>query len=264
MVEIVFLGTGGGSPDAERGNTSLLIRAPEFSMLVEAGPAVERQLARAGVRIADVERLFVSHRHGDHALGFPMLVLNRRHAETPLQLYAGLNTIAVLEMLCRVTFPRHLIGDRLNLRLHGLSEQGTQEMILAPGVTLRTALVAHHPGVPTLAARWDFAGDVSFTFVTDTKPIAATVALARDSDLLIHEASFSAVLEPDADPAAHNHSTAQQAGDIAREANCPRLALVHLGPEIGRHPGVLIEEARAGSDLQVIVPEDGERVCLRP
>jgi ribonuclease Z len=262
VVEVLFLGTGGGSPDAERGNTALLIRAPEFTTLVEAGPGVERQLARADVRVAEVERLFVSHRHGDHALGFPMLILNRRHAETPLQLYAGLNTAAVLETLCRVTFPRHLIGDRLNLRVHALSEQGTQEAVLAPGVTLRTALVAHHPGVPTLAARWDFAGEVSLAYVTDTRPTAGIVALVRDCDLLIHEASFSAVLQPGADPAAHNHSTAQQAGDIAREANCPRLALVHLGPEIGRHPDVLVKEARAGSDLDVLVLGDGERVCL--
>jgi ribonuclease Z len=239
-----------------------LIVSPEFSTLVEAGPAIERQLARADVRVAEVERLFVSHRHGDHALGFPMLVLNRRHAATPLQLYAGLNTVSVLETLCRVTFPRHLIGDRLNLRVHGLSEQGTQETVLAPGVTLRTALVSHHPGVPTLAARWDLPGGVSMTFVTDTKPSAAAVALAQDSDLLVHEASFSEVLQPGADPNTLNHSTARQAGDIAREANCPRLALVHLGPEIGRHPGVLVEEARAGSGLDVIVPEDGERVHL--
>jgi hypothetical protein len=38
--------------------------------------------------------------------------------------------------------------------------------------------------------------------------------------------------------------------------------LVHLGPEIGEHPDVLAEEARAGTDLEVIVPEDGERLRL--
>jgi hypothetical protein len=35
-----------------------------------------------------------------------------------------------------------------------------------------------------------------------------------------------------------------------------------MGPEIGEHPDVLIEEARAGTDLEVIVPEDGQRVSV--
>jgi len=79
---------------------------------------------------------------------------------------------------------------------------------------------------------------------------------------LIHEASFSATLQPDADPAKHFHSTAKQAGEIARQAGCQRLALVHLGSEIGNHPEILTEEARAGTDLEVIVPQDGQEVSV--
>jgi ribonuclease Z len=100
----------------------------------------------------------------------------------------------------------------------------------------------------------------STSFITDTRPGQASVELARDSDLLIHEASFSATLEPDADPYAHYHSTAQQAGEIARKAGCKRLALVHLGVKGGDQPEILIEEARAGTDLQVIVPDDGDQI----
>jgi ribonuclease BN (tRNA processing enzyme) len=69
------------------------------------------------------------------------------------------------------------------------------------------------------------------------------------------------VLQPEANPAEYFHSTARQAGELARAAGCPRLALVHLGPDVGEHPDVLAEEARAGTSLQVIVPEDGE--CIR-
>jgi ribonuclease BN (tRNA processing enzyme) len=89
------------------------------------------------------------------------------------------------------------------------------------------------------------------------------VDLARDCDLLIHESNFSAVLQPDLDISEYCHSTAQQAGELARQAACPRLALVHLGPEISEFPDALADEARAGTDLDVIVPEDGERVRVR-
>jgi len=261
MVDVVFLGTGGAFSARRRSNPGLLIETPDFRMLIEAGPTIMQQLARVNLKATEIERLFVSHSHGDHTLGFPMLALNRRGASTSLHIYAGLNTIATLQMLCTLTL-RGVRPYRLNFCWHELSEKGLDEKKLTPGVTLRTAVVPHPPGVPTLAARWDFAGGPSVTFVTDTIPSATTVELARDSNLLIHEASYSAVLQPDADPAANYHSTAQQAGEIARQAGCPRLALVHVGLEIGEHPEVLAEEARAGTDLQVLAPEDGERLSM--
>ena len=261
MVDIVFLGTGGAFSAGRRNNLALLIETSDFRMLVEAGPAIMQQLARINLRAAEVERVFVSHSHGDHALGFPMLALNRYEASIPLHVYAGPSTIATLDTLWALAYP-NLAAHRSNFHWHRLSEEGPDETELATGVTLHTALVPHPPNVPTLAARWDFADGPSIAFATDTIPCAATAELARGSALLIHEASFSAELQPDADAGAHFHSTARQAGEIACQAGCPRLALVHLGPEIGEHPDVLVEEARAGTDLQVIVPEDGERIRL--
>ena len=258
MVEVTFLGTGGAFSAGHRSPLALLIENAGFRMLVETGPTIVEQLARVDLAAAEIERVFVSHSHGDHSLGFPMLTLNRLGASAPLHVYAGLSTIATLKILCALVYPS-ISERRLGLHWHELSEREPGETEPAPGVTLRTVVVPHPPGTPTLAVRWDL-GARSVTLATDTLPCAATVDLARGSDLLIHEASFSAVLQPGADPASHFHSTAQQAGELARQAGCPRLALVHLGPEIGERPEVLIEEARAGTDLDVIVPEDGERI----
>jgi ribonuclease Z len=261
MVDVTFLGTGGAFSAGRRSNLALLIEASDFRMLVEVGPTIMEQLARINLPAAEIERVFVSHAHGDHTLGFPMLVLNRYGIPTPLHIYAGTATAATLKMLWRLAYPG--LDTRLvNLHWHKRSERDPEETELSEGVTLRTVLVPHPPHVPTLAARWDFANGPSIAFVTDTLANHSTVELARGTDLLIHEASFSAELQPDADPAAHFHSTAQQAGEMARQAGCPRLALVHLGPEIGEHPHVLIEEARATTDLQVIVPQDSERIRL--
>lgn len=230
-------------------------------MLVEAGPMVMAQLARNDLRAADIDHVFVTHSHGDHVLGFPMLTLNRLRAPEALQVYAGHSTIATLQMLGTLTFSS-LKVHHLNLRWHGLSESADDEVVLSSGVTMRTSVLDHPPSVPTLGARWDFDDGTSLAFVTDTRPCEAAVDLARGCELLIHEASFSAVLQPDEDPAAHCHSTAEQAGEIARRAGCSRLALVHMGPEIGEQPDVLIDEARAGTNLAVSVPEDGEQMSL--
>ncbi len=260
-VDILFLGTGGAFSAGQRTNVALLIETNGFRMLVEVGPVIMQQLTRANLQADEIEQLFVSHSHGDHTLGFPMLALNRLPDPPPLHIYASTAVTVALQALWELAY--HGFGiERLNLRWHELPERGPGKIELTEDITLRTAVVPHPPGVPTLAARWDFAGGPSVTFVTDTLANAATVELARDSDLLIHEASFSAVLQPDIDPTRHFHSTARQAGEIARRAGCSRLALVHLGPEIGGHSDVLAEEARAGTDLHVIVPDDGERIHL--
>jgi ribonuclease Z len=261
MLNITFLGTGSAFSAGRRSNVALLIEAAGLRMLVEAGPAVVQQLARVGVEARDIDHLFVSHAHGDHSLGFPIFALNRLPAPPPLTVYAGPGTATALKGLLAIAY--HGFDDeRVNLHWHELSERSPDETGLVEGVTLRTAVVPHPDNVPTLAARWDFAGGASIAFVTDTCPCAATVDLARGCDLMIHEAAFSAVLEPETDISEYFHSTAQQAGEVARQAGCLRLALVHLGPEIGEQPDVLAAEARAGTDLEVIVPEDGERITL--
>jgi len=259
MVSVTFLGTGGAFSAGRRTNLALLIESRDFRMLVESGPMIVHQLNRAGLRSSDIDLLFVTHGHGDHVLGFPMLALNRLQAPQSLNVYAGLQTIASLRILTALAFSS-LSPDRLDLHWHSLSEEGPDEIDLPKGVRLRTVVPDHPPDAPTLAARWDFGDGPSVAFITDTRPSDVSIELAQGSDLLIHEASFSAVLEPDAQPGDHYHSTAEQAGDVARQAGCRRLALVHLGPEIGEHPDVLVDEARAGSGLEVIVPEDGQRL----
>ena len=261
MVDITFLGTGGAFCAGRRSNLALLIEAGDFRMLVESGPTIMQQLTRAKIKAAEIERIFISHSHGDHTLGFPMLALNRLWNPPPLHIYASIRTVASLKALLELAYPG-FGTDRFNLHWHELSEREPGEIHLTESVTLRTAVVPYPPDTPTLAARWDFAGGPSVTFITDTFLNNASVELARGSDLLIHEANFSAVLQPDIDTSTYFHSTAQQAGEVARRAGCLRLALVHVGAETGERPDVLLEEARAGTDLHVIVPEDGEQLQL--
>jgi len=260
-IDVTFLGTGDAFCAGRRSNLALLVEAGDFRMLVESGPLIVHQLARAGVEATEIERVFISHAHGDHTLGFPMLALNRLWSPPPLHVYACASAVATLDALLELAYPG-FGAERFNLHWHALSEQEPSEVALSDAVVLRTAVVPYPPGAPTLAARWDFAGGPSLTFVTDTYANDVTVELARDSDLLIHEANFSAVLQPGLDISSYFHSTAQQAGETARRAGCPRLALVHLGPQVGEQPDVLAEEARAGTNLHVIVPEDGERIRL--
>lgn len=96
----------------------------------------------------------------------------------------------------------------------------------------------------------DFCGPAqpgrTVVYCTDTTYFAGAVELARDADLLIHEATFA-----DADESLairSTHSTARMAARVASEACARRLVLTHISPryfpgnETG--PQQLLEEAR--------------------
>lgn len=84
-------------------------------------------------------------------------------------------------------------------------------------------------------------------YCTDTIYCRTAVELAREADLLIHEATFAA---RDLDLARQSlHSTSEMAARVAREAAARRLVITHLSPRYG--PGsdldaeALLREARA-------------------
>jgi len=64
------------------------------------------------------------------------------------------------------------------------------------------------------------------TYIPDTRPCAAAVELAKGSDLLIHESTFSHDLQESAIDG--RHSTAREAAQIAKRAKVKMLYLTHI------------------------------------
>ena len=79
-------------------------------------------------------------------------------------------------------------------------------------------------------------------YCTDTRPCAASVELARDADLLIHEATYTQDLSAEARE--FGHSTAGQAARVAAESGARRLLLTHFSTRYG-DVTPLLEEAAA-------------------
>ena len=78
----------------------------------------------------------------------------------------------------------------------------------------------------------------------DTRPCPETVAAARGADLLVHECTFG---DAEADRAVETtHSTAREAGRMAREAGVARLVLTHLSTRYDTEPGAAARAGRRG------------------
>jgi ribonuclease Z len=82
----------------------------------------------------------------------------------------------------------------------------------------------------------------SIAYCLDTRPCAMSVELARDVDLLIHEATYTEEFAAEAQQ--YGHSTAAQAARTARDAGARRLLITHFST---RYPDStpLLQEARA-------------------
>ncbi|HZY40908.1 MAG TPA: MBL fold metallo-hydrolase, partial [Anaerolineae bacterium] len=230
MIEVTFIGTGSAMPPPGRGNTCFTVRTEKMLFLADAGPTVYSDLQRAGVDPAKIDSVFLSHGHADHILGFPQLALLAKFAvkAKPLQVFC---TATVRETVCEIThrtFPEASdIVDRF--QWIELAEGPRQSYEIVEDIQLTTELVFGPPYMPVLGLRLDFFDKgVSLAFSADTAPSDTFASMATGCDLLIHEASFSATLQPDVSPEMVFHSDARQAGQIATRARAKRLALVHL------------------------------------
>ncbi len=78
----------------------------------------------------------------------------------------------------------------------------------------------------------------------DTRPCKSAIALAKDADLLIQEATFSKDMEEKAH--AYYHSTTVQAAETAKAASAAALILTHISSRYSKEDGEkLLKEAQA-------------------
>ena len=103
-------------------------------------------------------------------------------------------------------------------------------------VTVTATLVSHYDVYPAFGFRFDLKkSGVSVTFSGDTTKSDNLIALARDTDVLVHEAQFTlddAYYGNRFPPGylASSHTSAEQVGEVAAAANAKRLILSHYSP----------------------------------
>jgi ribonuclease Z len=247
MIEVVVLGSGSAIPMRGQTNSSYLVRGGGAALLIDCGPAVLQQLDAVGLTPGDVTHLFITHRHGDHTLGYPLFLLwwltHGRPTESFPVAVTGQTTWGSLEALLQHTFGEfareaHAVPRRL------FPDSEPSVVVLGDRLTLRTWPMAHSEFAPVSGVRVEADGRV-IAFTGDTAPCANVVPLARDADLLFHEAAYCATLDPQLTDGLHGHSTARGAGRGAAAAHARRLALVHLSAQYdGRQEALTAEAAR--------------------
>lgn len=91
-MEVQFLGTGSGVPALHRNVTSIalkLLNERNAVWLFDCGEGTQMQILRTSIRPRKIEKIFITHLHGDHIFGLPGLLSSRsfQGGDEPLEIY---------------------------------------------------------------------------------------------------------------------------------------------------------------------------------
>ncbi|MFD1850559.1 ribonuclease Z [Oceanobacillus bengalensis] len=79
-MELFFLGTGAGIPSKERNVTSIalsLLEEINHVWLFDCGEATQHQILHTSIKPRKINKIFITHLHGDHIYGMPGLLSSR-------------------------------------------------------------------------------------------------------------------------------------------------------------------------------------------
>lgn len=118
-MELVFLGTGAGLPSKQR-NVSCcllsLIAERNAIWLFDCGEGTQHQLMQSSLKLGKVEKIFISHLHGDHLFGLPGLLSTRsfKGGDEPITVYGPMGIKAYLKTVFEfsstyITYPLTII-----------------------------------------------------------------------------------------------------------------------------------------------------------
>jgi ribonuclease Z len=282
MLELLFLGTGAGVPAKERNVSAIALQLLEergATWLFDCGEATQHQILHTSIRPRRIEKIFITHLHGDHIFGLPGLLGSRsfQGGDTPLVVYGPKGIQSFIETSLAVSSTRikydlyvveisegvifederfMVIAKQLD---HGMPSYGfrvvekdlpgtllvdkLQQLGIRPGPIYQQIKLGKTVELDdgTVIDGRDFVGPPQkgriVTILGDTRYCEASIELAQEADVLVHEATFGA---EDGELAYdYYHSTTVQAAEVAKRAGAKKLILTHIS---SRYQGAMCDE----------------------
>jgi ribonuclease Z len=263
-VKVTFLGTSGSVPTKSRGLPSLAVEYNGSVLLFDCGEGTQRQMMRHDINRAKVDAIFLTHEHGDHTAGIAGLArsLSSDNRTRPLDVYipAGgeegirsllafdhaklgykVNIIAIKggaiykgdgfevdAFRLNHTTPTYGFAFKEDDRRHFMKEKlkGTGLKGTMFAKLLKSGKLKVNGKLVLLKDITVMSRGVHVVYATDTRPSPNTVKVARNADLLVHEATYAN--EQGKLAVERRHSTAEESARLAREASVKRLVLTHV------------------------------------
>jgi len=248
-MRLTVLGGCGAWPVAGQACSGYLVEHDGFALLTDPGYATLPHLLQV-TGAERVDAVLVSHGHPDHCADLNPLLRARVLRKDPPRALPVYTLPSALDPVLSLDEPG-MLEDAVDLREFEAGDQLT----VGP-FQVSTWPLPHF--VPNAGLRLT-AGGQSLAYTGDSGPSEDLVALARDADLFLAEATFADEVPP---RFAGNLSSAAQAGRNAGRAGAARLMLTHLWP--GSGPAAAAAAARRGYAGEIAVARGGIIIDLDP
>ncbi|TCC14465.1 ribonuclease Z [Kosakonia quasisacchari] len=281
-MELIFLGTSAGVPTRTRNVTAMLLNLQHPTRaglwLFDCGEGTQHQMLHTAFHPGKLDKIFITHLHGDHLFGLPGLLCSRSMAGNvqPLQIYGPKGIREFVETTLRLS------GSWTDYPL--TIEEVTPGLVVVDGLRKVTAYPLSHPvecygyrieehdkpgalNAAALKAQGIPAGPLfqqlkegktvtlpdgrivngadylapaesgkKLAIFGDTAPCPASLELAQNVDLLVHEATLEQAMEEKAN--SRGHSSTRQAAQLAADAGAKKLVITHLSSRYDEQGGL--------------------------
>jgi ribonuclease Z len=281
---VTLTGTGVPHVAPGRAGAGVLVSCGDVHLQFDAGRATVLRLAEAGVLPHQLSAQFVTHYHSDHVVDLVDVVMTRwimgqLHPAPPLDIVVpeGPATAFVHRMLDPydddVLIRRQHVGSeaiQMNVLPFEPTSKPTVVWRSGDGTVVVEAVAVHHEPVEASVAFRVTTPDGLVVISGDTRVCDEVFELARDADVLVHEACrrkamSNAVAGSVFEKIFDYHADTAELGVFAQRYGIKHVVLTHLIPQ-PRNDGDLQAFERdlrgAGYTGQITVGKDLDRIAI--
>jgi ribonuclease Z len=224
--ELRIIGCYASTPRSITNPTAQVLRIGKESFLIDCGEGTQKEMRRMKVKMNGIDRVFISHLHGDHFYGLPGLVntMAALGRTAPLHIYGPKGIKEVLTSVLKsssswTSYPLHFIE---------LDQKDAALIYESDTIRVHTLPLKHRiytNGFLFEVLKEEEGWRRFYAYCSDTSYNEALIDLISDSEVLYHESTFlkSELLLCEKT----GHSTAFQAGQIAQKSRIKTLILGH-------------------------------------
>ncbi len=275
------MGTSSALPTKYRNHSAIAIKDFGEVLLFDCGEGTQRQMSKIKISPMKINKIFITHFHGDHFLGIPGIIqsMGFRGRNEPLHIFGPPGLFEITEHMMSLgyfTLPfdinvhevkkgivveeedykisccetDHVIPNLAYCIEEKRMPKFLRERAIEHGVKPGPDFGKLQRGIPVKVGSKIIKPEYvlgeerkgrKIVYSGDTRPCDQMIKFSKDADILIHESTFEDKYEDKAYET--GHTTSKEAAKIAKKANVKRLILTHISTRY-KKTDLLMNEAR--------------------
>lgn len=281
-IKITFLGTSDAIPSDRRNHTSIFLNYAQENILIDCGEGTQRQFRKAKLNPCKLNRILITHWHGDHVLGIPGLLqtLALSGYNKILHIYGPRGTKHYIEEIMKIfkfvgkyeiiveeIFSKGKFFESSDFYLEAEQmEHGTpanaynfviKDKIRIDKKKLEKSGLPLGPLIKNLKDGKDiiyeskkykfkemtyFEKGKKISIILDTAMNPRIESFVKNAELFVCESSFGSELEKEARE--RMHMSVNQTASVAKKAKVKKLILTHISSRYEKNLNQILSEAK--------------------